>query len=308
MTAELRYYCFLSAANLNNEGVGSLTNGDFAQANSCFKQALKCCSSFVQAGRHVDSQDSIDGSLPSRDDRYPTRLPVDASVQLATAETHPYSGFLSPALSPCHSPSLFYRDIPYKVSTADLVHSDGIFVPFRLAQHRLLEEETNPKKKASTIADEATLIIYTSCITLFNLGLLHHLFSMLSQQDKQRQERSLFKALAFYKKSRSLLYVCMNRESDEISSSLSANIGPYAWRATCDLLSMATFNNMAHISYEIAAYSDLQVNIQELIRAAAFHESAYEQDTEVSDAMKKYKARFLFNAFLMQTPFHAATA
>lgn len=125
-----------------------------------------------------------------------------------------------------------------------------------------------------------------STLVVFNLALLYHI---KGTHEKALCERRLCKSHALYSRAHLIL------------SSAGAFSG-CTGNAVVDLLSMAVFNNLAHVSYELAEYDQSRTHFDALIRFALTVVPSRYGDPSVGPMMEEQKSNFLLNAIILHAP------
>jgi hypothetical protein len=141
---------------------------------------------------------------------------------------------------------------------------------------------------ADPIVDQALC----SAITIFNIGLVHHIAGQ--QHNICRQHEFLQKSLRLYETSLQLLQRLGVRSSTE--------------NAVVDLLNMALLNNMAQIHFELSSFESSQILFEHLVRFSSSTTMATYSDEQVKTRMNLQRQFFLLNAPILQAPGAAPAA
>jgi tetratricopeptide (TPR) repeat protein len=131
-----------------------------------------------------------------------------------------------------------------------------------------------------------------SSIIIFNLSIIYHLKGL---EGRSMSDLRLRKARSLYQKAHNLLA--------DAGVPLGATSNP-----VIDMLSMALFNNLAHVSFEMQAYDDSRRYFDKLIRFALTVVPARYGDAYVGSLLDQQKSNFLLNAIILQAPKLAAAA
>jgi tetratricopeptide (TPR) repeat protein len=131
-----------------------------------------------------------------------------------------------------------------------------------------------------------------SSIIIFNLSIIYHLKGL---EGRSMGRTRLHKAKSLYQKSHRLLA--------DAGVPLGSTGNPVV-----DMLSMALYNNLAHVSYELQGYDESKAFFQNLIRFALTVLPSKYGDPQVGLLLDQQKSNFLLNAIILQAPKLAAAA
>jgi tetratricopeptide (TPR) repeat protein len=127
-----------------------------------------------------------------------------------------------------------------------------------------------------------------SAIIIFNLSIVYHLKGLEGGSGSISSMR-LRKARALYQKSQNLLI--------DAGVPLGATGNP-----VIDVLSMALFNNLAHVAFELSSYEESRQFFDFLIRFALTVVPSKYGDAFVAALLDQQKSSFLLNAIILQVP------
>lgn len=125
-----------------------------------------------------------------------------------------------------------------------------------------------------------------SSIIIFNLSIIYHLKGL---EGSSLSVMRLNKAKSLYQKSHHLLA--------DAGVPLGSTGNP-----VIDMLSMALFNNLAHVSFEMATYEESRRYFDHLIRFALTVVPTRYGDAYVGTLLEQQKSNFLLNAIILQAP------
>jgi len=131
-----------------------------------------------------------------------------------------------------------------------------------------------------------------SSIIIFNLSIIYHLKGL---EGSNQSVMRLSKAKTLYQKSYHLL--------SDAGVPMESTGNP-----VIDMLSMALFNNLAHVSYEMGCYSESRNFFDYLIRFALTVIPSRYVDAYVGSLLDQQKSNFLLNAIILRPPKLAAAA
>ena len=131
-----------------------------------------------------------------------------------------------------------------------------------------------------------------SSIIIFNLSIIYHFKGL---EARSMSDMQLRKAKSLYQKAHNLLR--------DAGVPMGATSNP-----VIDMLSMAIFNNLGHITYELQAYQESRQHFDHLIRFALTVVPARYGDAYVGSLIDQQKSNFLLNAIILQAPKLAAAA
>jgi len=131
-----------------------------------------------------------------------------------------------------------------------------------------------------------------SSIIIFNLSIIYHLKGL---ETVSMSAMRLNKAKTLYLKSQHLLV--------DAGVPLGSTGNP-----VIDMLSMALFNNLAHVTFEMGSYEESRKQFDHLIRFALTVIPSRYGDAYVGSHMDQQKSNFLLNAIILQAPKLAAAA
>jgi tetratricopeptide (TPR) repeat protein len=131
-----------------------------------------------------------------------------------------------------------------------------------------------------------------SSIIIFNLSIIYHLKGL---EAGDRSVHLLKKARALYQKCHGLIA--------DAGVPLGATGNP-----VIDMLSMALYNNLAHVSFEMDCYGDSRRYFEHLIRFSLTVVPESYGDAYVGVLLDQQKSHFLLNAIILQVPKLAAAA
>jgi hypothetical protein len=131
-----------------------------------------------------------------------------------------------------------------------------------------------------------------SSIIIFNLSIIYHLKGL---EAGDRSVHLLDKARSLYQKCHSLIA--------DAGVPLGATGNP-----VIDMLSMALYNNLAHVSFEMDCYGDSRQYFEHLIRFSLTVVPESYGDAYVGVLLDQQKSHFLLNAIILQVPKLAAAA
>ena len=131
-----------------------------------------------------------------------------------------------------------------------------------------------------------------SSIIIFNLSIIYHFKGL---EARNMSDMRLRKAKSLYQKAHNLLR--------DAGVPMGATFNP-----VIDMLSMAIFNNLGHITYELQAYQESRRHFDHLIRFALTVVPARYGDAYVGSLIDQQKSNFLLNAIILQAPKLAAAA
>jgi tetratricopeptide (TPR) repeat protein len=132
-----------------------------------------------------------------------------------------------------------------------------------------------------------------SSLIIFNLSIIYHLKGL--EQGRSQSIIRLLKAKSLYAKSHQLL--------TDAGVPLGSTGNP-----VIDMLSMALFNNLAHVCFELASYDESRQYFDHLIRVALTVIPSRYGDAHIGSLLDLQKSNFLLNAIILQTPKLAAAA
>ena len=131
-----------------------------------------------------------------------------------------------------------------------------------------------------------------SSIIIFNISIVYHLKGL---EEESSGRFRLSKAKSLYEKSRRLL--------SHAGVPLNATGNP-----VIDVLSMALYNNLAHVSFELRLFVESRNCFDRLIRFALTVVPLRYGDHYVATLLDQQKSNFLLNAIILQPPRLAAAA
>jgi tetratricopeptide (TPR) repeat protein len=131
-----------------------------------------------------------------------------------------------------------------------------------------------------------------SSIIIFNVSIIYHLKGL---EGRTMGSTRLQKAKSLYQKSHHLLV--------DAGVPLGSTGNP-----VIDMLSMALFNNLAHVAFEMQGYEDSRKYFDSLIRFALTVVPTRYGDAYVGSLLDQQKSNFLLNAIILQAPKLAAAA
>ncbi|GKY97610.1 hypothetical protein MPSEU_000719400 [Mayamaea pseudoterrestris] len=131
-----------------------------------------------------------------------------------------------------------------------------------------------------------------SSIIIFNLSIIYHLKGL---EGRCMSDMRLRKAKSLYQKAHNLLA--------DAGVPLNATSNP-----VIDMLSMALYNNLAHVTFEMQAYDESRKFFDSLIRFALTVVPNLYGDAYVGSLLDQQKSNFLLNAIILQAPKLAAAA
>lgn len=132
-----------------------------------------------------------------------------------------------------------------------------------------------------------------SSIVIFNMSLVYHLKGLTGSCGMRTMR--LLKAQALYQKSHNLLV--------DAGVPLTATGNP-----VIDVLSMALYNNLAQLSFELSRYDESRKLFDYLVRFALTVVPSRYGDVFVGSMLEQQKSSFLLNAIILQEPRFAAAA
>lgn len=131
-----------------------------------------------------------------------------------------------------------------------------------------------------------------SSIIIFNLSIIYHLKGL---EAGDRSVQLLNKARSLYQKCQSLVA--------DAGVPLGATGNP-----VIDMLSMALYNNLAHVSFEMDCYGDSRLYFEHLIQVSLTVVPESYGDAYSGILLDQQKSHFLLNAIILQAPKLAAAA
>jgi tetratricopeptide (TPR) repeat protein len=131
-----------------------------------------------------------------------------------------------------------------------------------------------------------------SSIIIFNLSIIYHLKGL---EGRSMSVMRLRKAKSLYLKAHNLLV--------DAGVPMRATSNP-----VIDMLSMALYNNLAHVTFELQAYDESRRFFDKLVRFALSVVPARYGDAYVGSLLDQQKSNFLLNAIILQIPMLAAAA
>lgn len=273
----------LLVAERNNFGVAALEAGDLRSALDHFSVALKY------------TMGDLDNSEPTLKRKH------DESSGAATQQAATFSEFCAAAVerekrrradecegeTPTNATSDQQTPVAGTSSTDVDAAGQPTSLPFAYARGINLIPCLGAYSPDSLI--NTTII---SSIIIFNLSIIYHLKGL---EGSNQSLLRLSKAKSLYQKSHRLL--------TDAGVPLAATGNP-----VIDMLSMALFNNLAHVSFEMQEYSESRKYFDHLIRFALTVVPARYVDTYVGSLLDQQKSNFLLNAIILQPPRLAAAA
>jgi len=259
-------------ADRNNRGVAYLEAGDLRQALEYFSEALKYI--MGDLGHQRRQQDPTVAAAPAALQRSGSAVEEVKTVTLPDAPPRP------------SSPQPF-SDHPKPRSCSDPTKALPTSIPFAYA--RGINLIPCPSVYSPDLLINTTII---SSIIIFNLSIIYHLKGL---EGNGMCVMRLRKAKTLYQKSHHLLM--------DAGVPMSSTGNP-----VIDMLTMALFNNMAHVSYEMGRYDDSRRYFDHLIRFALTVVPARYGDAYVGNLLDQQKSNFLLNAIILQAPKLAAAA
>ncbi len=142
-------------------------------------------------------------------------------------------------------------------------------------------------------SDPLVNMTIVSSIILFNLGIVYHLRGL--EEGTSESSAHLIKACSLYQKSQVLL------ADSGVSSKSTGN-------PVIDMLTMANYNNLAQVFFELSMYDDSRQHFEQLIAFALTIEPSRYGDVTIAFLVDQQKSNFLLNAMILQAPKIAAAA
>jgi tetratricopeptide (TPR) repeat protein len=156
-------------------------------------------------------------------------------------------------------------------SSTPFVHSQGINII------------SSPTAYSPDVLINTTVV---SGIVIFNLAIVYHLKGL---EGNNLGVMRLLKAISLYQKSHLLL--------SDAGVPLGATGNP-----VIDMLSMALFNNMAQVSFELALYEESRHYFDNLVRFARTVSPQLYGNSYIGAILDQQKSNYLLNAIILQVP------
>ena len=324
-------------ANFNNEGVTCLTSGDEAGAWVHFRNALMSASDPCHSNSRVSVRSNLESAPPKilqdntlrsaaqmRKNRKEAanatmsmEIPVGANskkrrrleecIEVPPLST-PIDGVrrrrfsLSCTSNAAHGSCMTtsartestYIQSPDKLAakysssaTASLIFARGIKIPV-----------ISPGEYCFSSEAEGELSICVS-IVVYNLALAYHLRGIQEGEESSCKKLFLSRALALYEKCSDMLLVPSRVATAKLTSTNNSVI---------DLLFMALFNNIAHISFELLNYEKCRSYAGMLLQFMSSIESSDYGDQQVAAIMRRVIVTFFLNSLALRPPTAARAA